>query len=78
MMPAVFAVSSELYNRGAAIVATALVACAPPFIEYSVNARGYTSWYGLRAGSNGNKWRRSNGWGLCWRLPARCMSFQPP
>jgi hypothetical protein len=42
MMPAVFAVTAALYNRFAAIVATAFVACAPPFIEYSVNARGYT------------------------------------
>lgn len=42
MMPTVFAVTAAQYNRGAAIAATALVACAPPFIEYSVNARGYT------------------------------------
>jgi hypothetical protein len=42
MMPAVFAVTTAQYNRSAAIAATALVACAPPFIEYSVNARGYT------------------------------------
>ena len=42
MMPAVFAVTAAQYNRSAAIAATALVACAPPFIEYSVNARGYT------------------------------------
>jgi hypothetical protein len=42
MMPTVFAVTAALYNRSAALVATAFVACAPPFIEYSVNARGYT------------------------------------
>src|SRR5262245_24504580 len=39
MIPAVYAVTAALYNRQAAIAATALVACAPPFIEYSVNAR---------------------------------------
>jgi hypothetical protein len=59
MMPAVFAVTAALYNRSAAIAATALVACAPPFIEYSVNARGYTwqavfllltAWFACRIG----------------------------
>lgn len=42
LMPTVFAVTAAQYNRSAAIAATALVACAPPLIEYSVNARGYT------------------------------------
>ncbi len=42
MMPAVFVATAALYNRYAAIVATAFVACSPPFIAYSVNARGYT------------------------------------
>lgn len=42
MMPAVFAVTSVQYGRNAAVISTALVACSPPFISYSVNARGYT------------------------------------
>src|ERR1700719_554220 len=42
MMPTVFAATIAQYNRSAAIAATAFVACSPPFIEYSVNARGYT------------------------------------
>lgn len=63
MMPAVFAVTGALYNRRAALVAMALVACAPPFIEYSVNARGYTwqtvfvlltAWFACRIGEEGS------------------------
>lgn len=59
MMPTVFAVTAAQYNRSAAIAATALVACAPPLIEYSVNARGYTwqavflllmAWFASRIG----------------------------
>lgn len=59
MMPAAFALTAALYNRGAAIGATALIACSPPFIEYSVNARGYTwqivflllmAWFACRIG----------------------------
>src|SRR5262249_37972821 len=36
IMPTIFAVTAAQYNRNAAIVATALAACAPPLIEYSV------------------------------------------
>jgi hypothetical protein len=59
MMPAAFAVTAELYNRSAAIAATALVACAPPFIDFSGKARGYTwqcfllllvAWFACRIG----------------------------
>ncbi len=42
MMPAAFALATELYGRRAGLVATALVACSPAFIDYSVNGRGYT------------------------------------
>lgn len=59
MLPATFAAAAALYNRAAAVAATALVACSAPFIEYSVNGRGYTwqalflllmAWFACRIG----------------------------
>jgi hypothetical protein len=42
MMPATYLFARVLYGRGAALLATALVAGSSILVEYSTNARGYT------------------------------------
>jgi hypothetical protein len=43
LIPAAFAATASLFSRPAGIAAAGLVACAPPFVDYSALAKGY-SW----------------------------------
>ena len=80
-IPALFSLSSKLFNRQIGLVASAFLVLSPFHVRYSIEARPYSLyvllgiaalWFVVKALESNKHW---NGWWLCYSFTATLMLY---